>query len=145
MTGHAGEQLAEAALRYAGVPFRLGGRSREGGVDCVGLLLCALRDIGQSPPAPPPYRLRNIAVERHLACLPQAGFVPVQEPVRPGDVLVVRPGPAQHHLLIATGPGCVHAHAGLCRVTEEPVVPLWPVESQWRLCLQTGVPEPWPH
>lgn len=133
-----GAQLAAAALSYVGTPYRLGGRSREGGVDCVGLVLCALRDIGQPHAPPPPYGLRNFSIARHLQSLVQAGFaaLPAPLPTRwsPGDVLVVRSGPGQHHLIVTTETGgCVHAHAGLRQVTLEPVLPSWSIHSHWRL------------
>ena len=54
--------------------------------------------------------------------------------LRRGDVLLTRPGPAQHHLLIALGAdGFVHAHAGLRRVVCQQLVTLDPLLAQWRI------------
>jgi cell wall-associated NlpC family hydrolase len=39
-----GQQVAEAARKYCGVPITEGGRSREG-IDCVGLVLCVAHDL----------------------------------------------------------------------------------------------------
>ena len=45
---------------------------------------------------------------------------------------LVRPGPLQLHLMIGTGAGFVHAHAGLGRVVETPGLSPWPVLGWWR-------------
>lgn len=130
-----GAALAEAAEAYMGVPFRLHGRSRDG-LDCVGLLGCALADCGRHVPLPQGYGLRNRDPARLFACFLPAGFVRQQEgtPIDPGDVLVVTPGPAQQHLLIATGDsGFVHAHASLRRVVQASAPLPWPVVQHWRL------------
>lgn len=131
-----GEALAEAALGYLGTPFRLHGRGRMEGVDCVGLLGCALADAGRPAALPQGYGLRNIRADRHLAYLPLAGFAEVGPECRihPGDVLVVVPGPAQHHLLIAIdAESFVHAHAGLRRVALCHAPLPWPARQHWRL------------
>jgi uncharacterized protein YfaT (DUF1175 family) len=51
---------------------------------------------------------------------------------RPGDLVLVRAGVAQFHLMIATHGGHVHAHAGLGLVVEMPGVSPWPVLGRWR-------------
>lgn len=38
-------RLSEAAMQYVGVPFRFRGRAKSG-VDCSGLLVCAMRESG---------------------------------------------------------------------------------------------------
>lgn len=131
----AGEALARAAASFTGVPFRLYGRSREG-VDCVGLLLCSLAQCGRTPPAPRGYGLRNLHPDRHFSCLAEAGFAPLPAGVdrSPGDVLVVTPGPAQQHLLIALdAESYIHAHAGLRRVVVSPGPVMWQLLHCWRL------------
>lgn len=130
-----GAALASAAAAYVGAPFRLHGRSRAG-LDCVGLLGCALADCGRQVPLPQGYGLRNRDPARLFACFVPAGFVRQEDgaSIDPGDVLVVIPGPAQQHLLIATGEDrFVHAHAGLRRVVEMAAPVPWPVLQHWRL------------
>lgn len=134
MTG-AGAALATAAKAYVGVPFRLHGRSRDG-LDCVGLLGWALADCGRHVPLPQGYGLRNRDPERLFACFLPAGFMRQEDgaPIHAGDVLAVTPGPAQQHLLIATGEDqFVHAHAGLRRVVRTGAPLPWPVVQHWRL------------
>ena len=131
----AGPALAKAAAAYVEVPFRLHGRSRDG-LDCVGLLGCALADCGRRVALPQGYGLRNRDPARLFACFLPAGFArqDIREPIHAGDVVVVTPGPAQQHLLIATGEDqFVHAHAGLRRVVQIAAPLPWPAVQHWRL------------
>lgn len=125
------EGFAAAAEALVGAPFRLGGRDPAGGVDCVGLVACAL---GPGVAAPQGYGLRNSAIARHLAFAAGAGFVPSALPPARGDLILARPGPAQHHLLVVLGRDrFVHAHAGLRRVAIHAGPLPWPVHRCWRL------------
>lgn len=127
------EALAAAAERFVGVPFRLHGRDPERGLDCIGLALVALEAIGRRARVPA-YRLRMREIDGLVAAASGAGLVEASGPVKPGDVLLVRPGPAQHHLAIAaSGGGLVHAHAGLRRVVLTPAPLPWAEERRWRL------------
>jgi hypothetical protein len=49
-----------------------------------------------------------------------------------GDLLLVRAGPHQLHVVILTGEGYLHADARLRRVVEVPGKVPWPVLSVWR-------------
>ena len=62
----------------------------------------------------------------------QTVAAPPAAPSDPGDLALVRPGPLQLHLMIGTGAGFVHAHAGLGRVVETPGLSPWPVLGWWR-------------
>jgi len=129
-----GAALAAAAERLVGVPFRPYGRDPARGLDCVGLVAAALAAIGR--PASPPcgYRLRQVRVDGLLDAARLSGLGEATGPVEPGDVLLVRAGPVQPHLVIAaTAAGFVHAHAGLGRVVLAPPPLGWPVERRWRL------------
>lgn len=130
----AGEALAQAALTLVGTRYRLHGRDPATGLDCVGLVAAALRSIGRRAEAPQRYGLRNRDISGALAFAPLAGLIETTEPIRSGDVLLVQPGPLQHHLLVA-GPArqFIHAHAGLCRVTATSGPLGWPILHHWRL------------
>lgn len=117
--------VVERARAMIGVPFRLHGRS-EAGLDCVGLAAVAL---GRK--APCAYGLRSGDVARAEGWLRAAGLRLVTV-AQPGDLALVRSGPLQLHLMIGTGAGFVHAHAGLGRVVEMPGVSPWPVIGWWR-------------
>lgn len=132
----AGQRLdfALAAEGLLGVPFRFRGRDPRTGLDCVGMVVAALRAVGLSPPPMPLYGLRQEDFTAQLDCAAAAGFEDNAGTPAPGDLLLARPGPAQLHLAVV---GCdgrlVHAHAGLGRVVATPPPLPWPVERHWRL------------
>lgn len=125
--------FAGAAERFLGSPFRLGGRDPATGLDCVGLVACAL-SVDEAPSG---YRLRNSDIAAHLAFAARAGFRPAGGPIRRGDLILAQPGPAQHHLLVALGPArFIHAHAGLRRTVIHAGPLAWPERMRWRLPIQ---------
>lgn len=134
------DAFAANAAALEGAPFRLGGRDPRTGIDCVGLVACA-RGSMTAPvvEAPSGYGLRNSAIAPHLRFAERAGFVPAAGPDARGDMILVSPGPAQHHLLVALAANhFVHAHAGLRRVVIHRGPLPWPVLARWRL-LETKV------
>jgi cell wall-associated NlpC family hydrolase len=128
-----GDALARAAAALAGTRFRLHGRDPATGLDCIGLLAAALTAIGRPAPLPNGYALRSRALPGLDAVAAACGFTGAGAPLRPGDVLLARVGPCQHHLLIAAGAGFVHAHAGIGRVIASAGPPGWPIVHHWRL------------
>jgi cell wall-associated NlpC family hydrolase len=129
-----GPGLAKAAEALIGIPFRFRGRDPRTGLDCVGLVIAALRSLDVSVPAMAPYAMRQRDFAAQFGCAGDAGFVEVRDRPKPGDLLLVRPGPAQVHLAIVGPDGAlVHAHAGLGRVVATPPPCPWPVERHWRL------------
>ena len=129
-----GEALARAAETYIGATFRLRGRDPLTGLDCLGLVILAMRDIGRPVTMPLRYGLRNVAPERYLRMADAAGFVEAADlTIEPGDVLAFESGPAQLHLAIVTERGAIHAHAGLGRVVCTPFPLSWPIVAHWRL------------
>lgn len=123
----AGEAVVARARALVGVRFRLQGRSREGGLDCVGLAAAAvpLRDVRGD------YRLRGGSPGELEAELRAAGLCPAETRAA-GDILVMRSGVEQLHLGVWTGSGLIHADAGLRRIVERPGLPPWPMLSVWR-------------
>ncbi|HVQ09376.1 MAG TPA: peptidoglycan endopeptidase [Allosphingosinicella sp.] len=127
MTARA-ERVVANARALIGVEFRPQGRSPASGLDCIGLAAAA---IGVRNP-PRDYALRGGSAARLAAALAAAGLRAVAA-ARPGDLLVLAPGPAQLHLGIVTEGGLVHADAGLRRVVERPGPAPWPILSIWRI------------
>lgn len=126
--------LARAAASFVGTPFRLHGRDRTSGLDCVGLLLAALRECGQQPRNITGYGLRCRNYSVYLHRFTEAGFCASQGAPRTGDVVQVAPGPGQLHLLIVSLEGdYIHAHAGIGRVVRTPHPLGWQVDRLWRL------------
>lgn len=129
-----GEALARAAEALVGTRFRLHGRDPATGLDCLGVLACALAAIGRATPLPDDYRLRSRLPRDMVARAAGCGFVATTGPVLPGDVLIVRPSACQLHFIVAaTGGRFIHAHAGLRRVIACASLPVWPVAGHWRL------------
>lgn len=132
------EAFAQAAESLVGIRFRLFGRDTAYGLDCVGLVAAALARSGRSVSVPTGYGLRNADIADFLPFAMRAGLEPcIGDPMR-GDVLLLRPGPAQHHLAIATAPHMiVHAHAGLRRIVAQPLptdpASGMPILRAWRL------------
>ncbi len=130
-----GNELAHAAESFVGASFRLHGRDPIIGLDCVGLALLAMAEIGRAVRLPASYQLRNLEPERFLQLPAAAGFVEAPDfELEDGDVLIFAPGPAQLHLaIVAVGGGVIHAHAGLRRVVRTPLPLPWPIIGHWRL------------
>lgn len=129
-----GADLAAAAETLVGAPFRLQGRDPATGLDCIGVVAAALALCGRTVPTPEGYGLRNRTITGFLGLAERAGLQPGTEPPAPGDLVLVRPGPGQHHILVTlSGDRFVHAHAGLRRVVIQPGPLPWPIERQWRL------------
>lgn len=128
------DRIVAAARAMLGVPFRLHGRSRETGVDCAGLVLLALTEAGHEAAAdgaPARYSIRGGHPERIAEAMRAAGLRPVRKG-RAGDLVLVQAAVAQFHLMIATGDGHVHAHAGIGRVVEMPGGSSWPIVARYR-------------
>ena len=126
-----GARIAARAISHVGAPFRLHGRSMDGGFDCIGLAADALLHVGSAVVIPSDYSLRGQFESQLFAFFGQATFQMVSS-AKPGHFLAVRAAPRQLHLMIATESGVVHAHAGLRRVVLTPLPPPWPVIGQWR-------------
>lgn len=128
------QALAEAAAALVGSRFRLHGRDPATGLDCIGVLAAALVAIGRPAPLPTGYALRTRALPPLEGWALACGLVASPQPLAAGDVLIVRPAPCQHHLLIAASArSFIHAHAGLRRVVRMPGPLAWPELRRWRL------------
>lgn len=137
MAGVDGEAFARAAESLVGVRFRLHGRDKAGGLDCIGLVHASLAAIGRTPVTPIGYRLRNWSVEKWLGCAEASGLAPIQGAATRGDVVLVQPSTVQHHLMImASADSVIHAHAGLRRVVRQPLSGDVAITARWRLAPQ---------
>lgn len=123
----AGDLIVARARALIGVRFRPQGRSRETGLDCVGLVAEA---VGAAD-VPRDYALRGSSPARLASGLAAAGLRPT-DAARPGDVIAMQAGPGQLHLGIFSGTGLIHGDAGLRRVAERPGPPPWPICGIWR-------------
>jgi murein DD-endopeptidase / murein LD-carboxypeptidase len=110
-----------------GAPFRLHGRDLATGLDCVGVaaLVFGVRDV------PRGYLVRTADGARVAALIDGAGLRRVKRDPVAGDLVLLKSGPAQCHLVVMTEAGFVHADAGIGRVVETPWPPPWPVIAVW--------------
>lgn len=133
-----GVALAQAAEALLGCPFRLHGRDPATGLDCVGLVAAAITASGLTPEPPSGYALRNLSVDQWLPFANRSGLAQASRPIRTGDILLIRLGQCQHHLVIAADAGSViHAHAGLGQVVQQPLESTWSIVTHWRIAPPT--------
>lgn len=131
-----GQRIAEEAARLIGARFLLRGRNRDTGLDCVGLVLLALHHAGITQRDIPLYQLRNRSIALQLEAVSASAFLQLDPGAThcAGDIILCHCGPAQHHLLVATGrDSFVHAHAGLRRVVSQPGPLPWPITAIFRI------------
>ncbi|MBB3034534.1 NlpC/P60 family protein [Alteriqipengyuania lutimaris] len=139
--------LAAAARGLVGTPFRLQGRDPATGLDCVGLVLASLAQVGVRLDLPADYRPRRRSFVIPEVALLNAGLIAVTGLHGSGDILLLRTAPAQVHAAIAhDGASVIHAHAGLGRVVLGPIPPDWPTIAAWRLAPLSALKETpqWP-
>lgn len=130
------EDVVARARRTLGVRFRPQGRNAEHGLDCIGVVAVAF-GMAEVRRDYVPRSGDTDAVERGLI---GSGFVPIaSRDARSEDVLLVRAGHAQLHVVLLTPEGYLHADAGLRRVVEVPGHVPWPIASAWRR--MTPIPE----
>jgi lipoprotein Spr len=126
-----GNGIVARARALVGVRFRPQGRSPAQGLDCIGL--AALASEVPMDRLRRDYALRSSDPNVINAEFDAFGFLRIApDEAEAGDLLVVRAGPAQLHIVILTPGGFVHADAGLRRVVETPGTVPWPVAAAWR-------------
>lgn len=99
-------QVVACARSYIGVPFRHMGRTRQEGLDCIGLPLAVMRDLGIPFPDYPDgnYTRRGAGFQLVQHCCQYASPVPISK-CKDGDVLVFQEGQIPCHTGILTHRG----------------------------------------
>ncbi len=129
-----GADFAAAAEALVGTRFRLHGRDPASGLDCIGVLAVSLAACGRKVALPNHYALRAHRLPDLHNIVEGCGFIAVEGEIAPGDILMVRIGSCQFHVLIAVTFGrFVHAHAGLRRVVCGELPEDWAIVGHWRL------------
>ncbi|VAW00739.1 hypothetical protein MNBD_ALPHA04-1493 [hydrothermal vent metagenome] len=127
--------MADQARKLCGSGFRLHGRSAEHGFDCIGLASECLSAAGLDVDIPSGYSIRGGDVQEIAKVMELAGFEKLPAHAIPvaGDIVLVKPGPVQLHLMVKVDGGFVHAHASLGKVALSPGPSPWPIVSTYRL------------
>jgi hypothetical protein len=125
------DAIVARARALIGTRFRVHGRTPGHGLDCIGVAVMA---TGMEPGrVRSDDGLRTSNPEEANADFDESGFVRMPLAMRTiGDLLLVRAGPHQLHVVILTDKGYLHADARLRRVVEVPGKVPWPVLSVWR-------------
>lgn len=121
--------VVERARGLIGTRFRPQGRSREYGIDCLGLVLAAFG-------LPANCARRNYAMRGISRAEIETGLAPWFKRISrtravAGDVLLLQPGPGVFHLGVASDDGLIHADVQH-GVVERPGAPPWPVIAAFR-------------
>ena len=119
------DHLIQKAREYIGTPFRFGGRLKHIGVDCGGLILCAVTELGLSPEAPTNYT-RQTALQTLQETLNQ--HCQKVETQQPGDILLFATKQLPGHCGILTAQNTfIHAYdsPSVSQVTETPLDARW--------------------
>lgn len=122
------QQFLAQARSWLGVPWVHQGRSRHG-VDCVGLLVCAARELGLAAAAADVQGYARQPDGARLRALADAHLTAAAYPLQPGQVVLMRfDGPEQHIGLLGDYPGgcsLIHAHSRLGKVVEHRLADVW--------------------
>ncbi|MBV7255199.1 peptidoglycan endopeptidase [Pacificimonas sp. WHA3] len=131
MTTGTGAAIVAAAREALGTPVRVQGRVPGLALDCVGLVLTALRAAGARFDVPADYSIATDNRARLLNGLAACGLQRVAAQAA-GDVMEMRVAPGHHHLGIASDAGVIHADFGVGRVVEARMPPEWSIVNIWR-------------
>lgn len=111
-----------AARSWEGVAWRHQGRSREGGIDCVGLIIMVARDLGLSGYNDIPYG-RRPNPQQFMDRLKVGGAIPSSLPqMKAGDMVILRDYAPVHCGIIGYLDGdetVIHSHQPRKRVIED--------------------------
>lgn len=117
-------QMIAAARRCLGTPFHHQGRQPRFGIDCIGLIVVALRAAGMQVNDYSDYSRRPDG-KSLIAALTEHGAQPVSK-IEPGDILLFRYDNQPQHVALATEPDrMIHSFAVAGQVVETPIGDYW--------------------
>lgn len=122
-------EIVNIARSYIGTPFHHQGRKKGIGIDCVGLLVCVMRECGLKVEDQANYNglidsgLLRSKLDAHLVevglSLAMVGNTQImRQSYQPGDILLLRIGKIPQHIAIVTDGGIIHTHEGSGKVVE---------------------------
>lgn len=130
--------IVSAARSYLDVPFRHRGRSRRG-LDCIGLVVVALADVGRSVADRKAYGRSPEADRLRVALVDEFGDPIPKDQLQVGDIVTMQWTGRPQHVGIVTdyllgGLGLIHAEIANGRVVEHRLADPWPrrIIEGWR-------------
>lgn len=118
------DTMIAAARACLGTPFHHQGRVPGHGLDCIGLIIVALRAAGFAVQDRTDY-VRWPEAETLAQALLAHGAVPVAAPVAGDILLFVLAGRAQHVALCTAPEQMIHAYAPVGKVVEGSISAVW--------------------
>jgi len=119
------KEFLDRVKYYKGVPFHHQGRNRQLGLDCAGLIVVALEDIGYPVKDLEAYdRLPHPGRLKAIVNLNQAKKIP-KEIMGPGDILLMRFAKDPQHLAVYAGDTIIHSYQKQGCVVEQRFSDLW--------------------
>lgn len=130
-----GDIIAAAASDMVGTPFRHQGRNPKSGVDCAGVVLCAVWSAGCELPDCIGYGPQPKA-DVLLAELQQRARRIHRDDAEPGDIMLFqyRADMPMHFAVLLANEYVVHAHGSTGKVIKHRLTPAWAarLHSIWR-------------
>ena len=119
------EAFLERTRYYKGVPYHHQGRNREVGLDCAGLIVVALQDIGFEVKDLEGYA--RIPNAERLRAIVEHNFKVVNSfnEAEPGDIFLMRFATQPQHLAVFTGDGIIHSYLKKGHVLEQRLSDVW--------------------
>lgn len=129
-----GADVVDIARAWVGAPYRHQGRSRLG-VDCIGLAIVVVRELGLLPSEAPPFNYTRRPRDGFLEAYVGRHCIELQTP-EVGCMVLMRwaPRAPASHVGILTPDNIIHAYGGNQCVVEHGFRGKWParVHSFWR-------------
>lgn len=117
--------VVDTALKYLGVRWTHQGRSRTRGLDCLGLVIVTMQDLGLEPEDCTTYR--RLPDDKKLLSMVDAQMdkVPIED-MAPGDVLLMhfkdRKKSPYHFAIVGYDDYIIHGYSPARRVVTEPIL-----------------------
>lgn len=129
-----GERFARESRKLVGSPYQHRGRLAGVALDCVGVLIVAMRACGIEVVEPAPYGTMPPSVADQLG-----GYFDRADEVKVGDVLAIMWGDTPRHCAVVSRftedgtPIITHALARVGKVAEHTLTSRYRIHSIWRL------------
>jgi cell wall-associated NlpC family hydrolase len=118
-----GQMIVDKAREYLGTPFQWGARVKGAGIDCSGLVVCVLKDLGVDVPDRIYRRTENVDALANFASF--ADEVGQYNVIEPGDIAVFETRGFIHLGIVTEAEDLTVIHAnnspGYSCVCEEPL------------------------